>query len=176
MSDRKPTEQADPTDLWALISAERLRLADELAELTDQQWSTQSQCEHWTVRDVAAHLIAPFEVSTPAFLVHLVRSRFDIEATMRRMVTSITARRSNPEIIEILRANHDSRWTPPGSGPEGPLADIVVHGYDIRRPLGLDGEVPAATIETTLAGIDDADTRADYARRIGVGVPDSATS
>jgi hypothetical protein len=47
-------------------------------------------------------------------------------------------------------------------------AETVVHGQDIRRPLGLANPVPTATIDLALNGIDDEVVRADYARRIGV--------
>ena len=35
----------------------------------------------------------------------------------------------------------DSRFTPPGLGPQAPLTDVVVHGQDIRRPLGISRDI-----------------------------------
>jgi hypothetical protein len=32
-------------EVWSLIHAERAVLADQLTELTDEQWSTRSLCE-----------------------------------------------------------------------------------------------------------------------------------
>ena len=50
-----------------------------------------------------------------------------------------------------LRANAAARFTPPGMGPEAPLTDLVVHGLDVRIPLGLpatdlDHDALAATL------------------------------
>lgn len=155
---------------WELISAERLRLADELEGLTDEQWATQSQCDYWTVREVAAHLVTPFETSMPKFMLNMALSRFDFDKAIRRMTAGVNDANSTAEIIAKLRANHDNRWTPPQVGAEIPLSEIVVHGQDIRRVLGLANTVPESTIEHTLAGIEDLDQRADYAQRIGASV------
>ena len=35
-------------------------------------------------------------------------------------------------------------------GPEAPLADIVMHGQDIRRPLGIKREIPEHITRTIL--------------------------
>src|SRR5262249_49987746 len=47
-------------------------------------------------------------------------------------------------LVGTLRAHAETRWTPPGLGPEAPLTDIVMHTQDICRPLGIpqrvDGE------------------------------------
>ena len=41
---------------WQDVERERLSLADLLDSLTSAQWETQSLCERWRVRDVAAHV------------------------------------------------------------------------------------------------------------------------
>src|SRR5262249_54446522 len=41
---------------WPVIVAERLRLADLLAELSDGDWHQPSLCAGWSARDVAAHM------------------------------------------------------------------------------------------------------------------------
>jgi hypothetical protein len=47
------------------------------------------------------------------------------------------ARRSPGELLGVLRSRADSRFHPPGYGSEAPLTDVLVHGEDIRVPLGL---------------------------------------
>lgn len=152
---------------WEMISTERLRLADELEALTPEQWATRSQCEHWTVQEVAAHLVMPFEISTPAFVLAMARSRFDFDRAIRRLTARVYENSSTAEIIEKLRANHDNRWTPPKSGPEAPLGEIVVHGQDIRRVLGMEHTTPQATVDHALSVTKDPDVRTEYRRRVG---------
>ena len=43
-------------EVWAAIDSQRLRTADLLEELSDDEWRHPSLCKGWTVRDVAAHL------------------------------------------------------------------------------------------------------------------------
>ncbi len=161
---------SDDLKTWELISVERLRLADELEGLTSEQWETQSQCDYWTVREVAAHLVTPFETSTAKFIFNMALSRFDFDRAIRRLTAGVNDSSSTAEIVAKLRANHDNRWTPPKVGAEVPLSEIVVHGQDIRRVLGIEHQMPSATIEHTLNGIEDAETRSDYASRIGVQI------
>lgn len=159
----------DTTEIWDHIRTERLRLADEIENLTPEQRAAASQCEHWTVGELAAHLVTPFETSNLTFMGTMIRSLGNFDKVIRRITDRVYRRHSYDEIVALLRVHAENRWLPPvkGAGPEIPLAEIVVHGQDIRRPLGLPNTVPAATIESALAGVDDDAVRADYARRIG---------
>lgn len=123
------------SDVWGMIAAERTALADELAGLTDEQWRTPSLCTGWTISEVAVHLGMGFHVSTPSFLWRMACSGFDFDKVADKYARSSTA--TTAERAADLRANAEHRFHPPGFGPEAPLTDVVVHGQDIRRPLGL---------------------------------------
>jgi len=47
------------------------------------------------------------------------------------------ARLPAAEIADTLRRRAEHRLSPPLFGPTDPLADILVHGGDMRIPLGL---------------------------------------
>jgi len=47
------------------------------------------------------------------------------------------------EIAADLREHAGSRFTPPTLGPGAPLAEVLLHGQDIRVPLGISGDRPA---------------------------------
>ncbi len=55
-------------DVFALTAVERRRAADMFAGLSDDQWGARSLCAEWTARDMAGHLVGPFCVSLPRFL------------------------------------------------------------------------------------------------------------
>ena len=52
------------------------------------------------------------------------------------------AARPSAEIVADLRRLADGRFAPPGLGSVAPLTDILVHGQDIRIPLGLATDRP----------------------------------
>ena len=45
--------------------------------------------------------------------------------------------------MSTLRANAARRFAPPGLGPQAPLTDIAVHGFDIGVPLDRRPPLPA---------------------------------
>ena len=123
------------TDVHTLVVKERLLMADLFDSLDAEQWNAQSLCGTWNVRDVAAHLVMPFEVGIPKFLLLMVKNAFDFNKLNHRFARNDT--RSGSELASVLRDNADHPFTPPGFGDEAPLTDAYVHGQDIRRPLGL---------------------------------------
>jgi len=136
-------------DTFEEIADERRALADQCATLTPEQQATRSLCEAWRVHDVLAHLIMPLEVSTPkiALAVVLAGGKFD---RANERVTRRLAQRPFAGIVQVLHRKADVRFTPPGSGPEAPLVDVLVHGLDIRWPLQLRRDIPEPRLRKAL--------------------------
>ncbi|WP_104523660.1 maleylpyruvate isomerase family mycothiol-dependent enzyme [Blastococcus atacamensis] len=145
-------------DAFAEIAEERRCLADLLSGLTEEQRATPSLCSAWTVHDVLAHLVVPLEVGLARFAVAMLICRGNFDRANVRL-TRQQARRPYGELVEVLRRKADSRFTPPGAGPEAPLTDLLVHGLDIRRPLGLPREIPEARLRTSLTFLTSAGAR-----------------
>ncbi|MGV9711882.1 maleylpyruvate isomerase family mycothiol-dependent enzyme [Gordonia sp. NPDC003424] len=127
----------DDNAIFEAVADERRALAALLATLTPEQWQTPSLCAGWTVRDVAAHVTLPLVIPKWRFGLAMLRARgsFDrANIAMTRHVVSVYG----DSLPAILDERATSRFTPPGFGPPTPLTDIVVHGLDIRRPLGID--------------------------------------
>jgi uncharacterized protein (TIGR03083 family) len=136
------TDQAPPgLDVADLIRAERLALVDLLETLSDSGWETQSLCSAWRVQEVAAHLAWMPLLSFWSGAVGLARAgfrvnRFGADSAMR------WSSRGRPAILAQLRSNAASGVRPFGTPPAAALADAIVHGLDIRRPLGVHRDVP----------------------------------
>ena len=141
-------------DTFAEIADERRGLAALLSGLTGEQQATPSLCSAWTVHDVVAHLVVPLEVSTPKFLLAMLACRGNFDRANVR-VTREQARRPFGELVEVLHRKAGSRFTPPGAGPEAPLTDLLVHGLDIRWPLGIARDVPEERLRTSLTLVAD---------------------
>lgn len=136
-------------DVFTEIADERRGLADLLAGLTREQQVAQSLCHAWSVHEVAAHLILPLEVSMPKFVLTMLACRGSFDRANVRL-TREQARRPFAEIVDVLRRKAGTRFTPPGSGPEAPLTDVLLHGLDIRWPLSLTRCVSAERLRTSL--------------------------
>ncbi|MFF9094263.1 maleylpyruvate isomerase family mycothiol-dependent enzyme [Streptomyces sp. NPDC014802] len=125
------------------IHVERMALAQDLAELSESQWAKASLCERWTVEEVVAHLTAGASTTMWRWLLSMTTARFDSDLHNDRQLAK--HRGATPE--ETLR-----RFREVVAGPAGPsrhtaawLGEVVVHGEDIRRPLGLVRTPPVAT-------------------------------
>ena len=121
--------------VFAAVADERRRIAHLLDGLDDAQLATSSLCAGWDVKTVAAHIVSTVTDGTPAF-VRLALRRGSISRAIDEMARR-GAQLPAAEIAVRLRACADRRISPPLSGPLGPLADVLVHGGDIRIPLGL---------------------------------------
>ena len=134
-----------------MIAAERVAVADMLESLDDTGWATPSLCGEWTVREVAAHLIQGFEITMLGFAKAMIRFRGNFDRANADFAKRIAAAQSNEYIIATLRENRYHPFTPPtGAGLRAPLTDVVVHGQDMRRPLGLARDFESATVGEVL--------------------------
>jgi uncharacterized protein (TIGR03083 family) len=122
--------------IWDDIATERLGIADVLEGLTDAQWQTPSLCGKWTVRELAGHLVVPFHTSMPAFVVAMVKAGGSFHRANDSLARA-QSKRPTADLIADLRANATSHFTPPRQGPLAPLTDSLVHGQDLRIPLGI---------------------------------------
>jgi len=127
---------------WEMIAAERASLVDALAALPEQSWDEPSWCGGWSVRDVVGHIAAAAYETKLGFFGHLAAAGFNFDKFTDKGTHRITAGRSTAEIVEALRARIGTRNSPPGPTPTW-LGEVVIHGQDIFRPLGVGHDVPA---------------------------------
>jgi len=123
------------SDIRTTIAAERGALADDLANLTPAQWDTPSLCSEWTVRDIVAHLAATASLSPATFFVNMAKAGFNFD----RFANGQIAKHRGPDPAATLnefRGLRDSTSAPPGPKASW-LGEVVVHGEDARRPLGI---------------------------------------
>lgn len=135
-------------DTWSLVHAERAAMIDDLTDLDDGQWEVPSLCAGWTVHDVVAHLVDTARTTRLGFLVGLARARFDFDRQNARGVER--HRGASPqETLERLARVASRRSTPPAP-LDSRLVEEVVHGEDIRRPLGLTHSYPQEAVVRSL--------------------------
>lgn len=131
------------------IADERRALADLLDTLTADQLATPSLCGAWTVQQVFGHLTVPLTVGLPQFALAMLRARGDFDRANDQLARR-AASRGPAELAATLRRRADSRFTPPGGTWLAPLTDVIVHGQDIRRPLGIAHEFASERLRAIL--------------------------
>lgn len=110
-------------------------MADDLTGLSPQQWQTRSLASDWTIHDVLAHLVAAAKMTPPKFIPGLAGAGFDFHKYMAKLVALEGAQ--GPEAtLATFRAVQLRQSSPPAPGTTW-LGEALVHGEDIRRPLGI---------------------------------------
>ncbi|MFV6026131.1 maleylpyruvate isomerase family mycothiol-dependent enzyme [Streptomyces sp. NPDC056264] len=131
-----------------MVHAERAALIGDLTRLDDAQWLRPSLCDGWSVHDVLAHLVDNARATRLGFLTDLVRARFDFDRQNTRGVER--ARGITPqETLERFR-RVASRTSAPPAPLDSRLVEEIVHGEDIRRPLGLARAYPPRAVDRAL--------------------------
>lgn len=132
-------------DLWAAVHAERAALVDQLSTLDDEQWAAPSLCGRWSVREVVAHLTAAASVGRVRWLASVLGARLDFDLhNQRRLAEHLGT--SPQDTLAGLRRVVTSTTAASGHTPAW-LGEVVVHGQDIRRPLGLPVTTPPERAE-----------------------------
>ena len=135
-----------------LIATQRRQLADTLAALPEESWDAPTLCDRWRVREVVAHVAMEFRYSAPRFLWHLALARLDFHRLNDRRAAADAAALSSAELVAVIRDNVDHAWKPPVGGYGGALTHETVHALDVMVPLGVEWDVPEATLRAVFDG------------------------
>lgn len=136
------------TEVWSLVHGERAALIEDLARLEDAQWDLPSLCVGWTVHDVVAHLVDVARTTRLGFALDMARARLDFDRQNARGVRR--ARAATPhETLERLR-DAAPRTSSPPAPIDTRIVEEVVHGEDIRRPLGVTRTYPQVAVVRSL--------------------------
>jgi uncharacterized protein (TIGR03083 family) len=131
-------------EIWKYIHAERAQLAETLTGLSAEQWASPSWCTGWAVRDTVGHVVAAAEQTPANFYKELLAAGFRFNVFTERGAKRLGV--LNPdELIRRLRERTSTTNHPPAP-VMAMLGEIVVHGEDIRRPLGLVHQAPGAAL------------------------------
>ena len=131
-------------EIWKNIHAERIQMAQTWAGLTPEQWASTSWCEGWTVQVVAGHVLAAAEQTPANFFKEMIQAGFKFnvfaERAAKKLATIGPSELVRRLVLRTTTTNH------PPAPVMAMLGEIIVHGEDIRRPLGLTHETPASAL------------------------------
>lgn len=131
------------------MAALLIALADLLEQAGPEAWEQASECEGWRVRDAVGHLVwrvgtTSRELLSSAFTAW-IHSGFRVNRAID--AASKAAARAEPaDLLTRLRAIAADKAAGRGRTGISELTEVVVHGFDITHPLGLDlGVTPTAS-------------------------------
>lgn len=143
------TPRLTDAELRGMMRDARAALAEDLAGLSEEQWRRQSLCGEWDVEHVVAHLAAGASTGQWAWIRSIVAAGFRPSVhNARRLREHLGA--TPAQTLERFRATIDSTTTP-SKHSVAYLGEVVVHGQDVRHPLGLPGAPPLEAL-TPVAG------------------------
>ncbi|MBP3044806.1 maleylpyruvate isomerase family mycothiol-dependent enzyme [Arthrobacter jiangjiafuii] len=134
--------------VWPAVHSERRALIRDLETLAPELWAQPSLCPGWDIHDVVAHLVDSAKTTRLSFLRGLIAAKFDFDKQNANGIAR--ARGATPEAtLAEFRRIRDETKTPPAA-PATRLVEAIVHGEDIRRPLGILHSYPGASVDAAL--------------------------
>jgi uncharacterized protein (TIGR03083 family) len=134
---------------WAKVAGYRSSLADDLQTLTPAQWDSPSWCSGWRVRDVLGHLVHLAEASQWSMIRDVLRNGIRPDRAV-----DLIARQHGDEpteaLVQRLHQGQHGTFVVIGFPPAVALGDVMVHGNDALRALGLEFAVIPADVEPIL--------------------------
>lgn len=131
-------------DIWETVHRERQSLAADLEALTAEQWKTPSLCDGWTVHDLLAHLVDDAKTTKLTFISSLILAGFNFDRVNQKGVNR--ERKESPhDTLQAFR-QVSNRTTSAPAPLASRLVECIVHGEDIRRPLGISHAYPMEAV------------------------------
>jgi uncharacterized protein (TIGR03083 family) len=133
--EREQSTKPEREFVFSAVADERRQIANLVDVLSDAELATASLCASWDIKTVAAHVLSTLDDGLSAFLRLAAR-----RGSLARAIDELARRRAQLPAAEIaarLRRYADRPVNPQLFGPLDPLADVLVHGGDMRIPLGM---------------------------------------
>ena len=131
-------------EIWKHIHEERLQMAQTWSNFSSERWSVSSWCAGWSVQTVAGHLVASAEQTPLNFYKEFAQAGFNFDKFALRGA-KVCAAAGPSELVRRMLVRTTTTNHPPAP-VMAMLGEVVVHGEDFRRPLGLSHEVPDAAL------------------------------
>ncbi len=127
--------------VWETAGVARTEFAEMIETLDEGQLAADTWCAGWTPKHVLAHLVGFVDVPLPKFFFNIARNKFDFDAASVAAAEKAVQERTVDDMVKSLKAKATQSSKLP-SFPEGlTVADVAVHTQDVRRGLGLEGQL-----------------------------------
>lgn len=131
-------------DIWKIVHQERGALIEDLSRVPAPQWSTESLCPGWDVHDVLAHLVDDAKSTKLSLIGSMIRARFNFDRVNEIGIAANKHPDPTQTLAEFTLVKDRTSSAPAPLTTR--LVEIIVHGEDIRRPLGLNHSYPIEAV------------------------------
>lgn len=128
---------------WETAATVRRNYADMVDAAGEDRWNDATMCGDWTVAQVTGHLASFVDVGFPKFFMNIAKHKFDYDAAADTLAQQ-HGQQPRAELLASLRDKGGKKSAIPVFPEEMTVLDVVVHTQDVRRALGLDGELDPA--------------------------------
>lgn len=147
------TAKPSKADYRRMSNAEIADMQAMLHSLDDGQWNAPSLCEGWKVRHVIGHLTLGASTNPLKLPILAAPYGFNIAKASARESFRYGEEHTPAELLNVFD-RLVCLSSPVGLGKVAPprefFVDKVIHNQDIRRPLGLQREIPAEHLVAAL--------------------------
>ena len=123
--------------------------ADLLDSLSDEQLAGNTLCDNWTPMDVAGHVVSFVELGLGGLMFSMAKAGFNVDKAWAANATKYKEM-GRDAISAALREKADKSAPIPSFSAGISFLDVAVHTQDIRRGLGLEGELDEEVLRASL--------------------------
>ena len=134
-----------PVEIW-LLSADSFEA--KLAAVSEDQWDAPTKCGDWTVRDLVEHALF-----WQCNLASVVGAQVTPEDGWETIKAAITRALEDPTALDGTLESGPMTGMPKHQAMGLATADVLVHGWDLARAIGVDDTLPEAAVQAVHMGL-----------------------
>jgi uncharacterized protein (TIGR03086 family) len=134
-----------PAEIWQL-SADSFEA--KLAQVSDDQWDAPTGCGDWTVRELVDHALF-----WQCNLAGVVGAQASPEDGWDSIKAAISGALEDPTALDGTLESGPMTGMPKHQAMGLATADVLVHGWDLARAIGVDDTLPEAAVEAVQMGL-----------------------
>lgn len=141
------------TDFNRLRWDELASISEFVGTLSDEQWNQATLCDGWRVRDVISHMTLGYTTPMLSMIGQLAKYRFNVPKASAELSVEYGSEHTPAQLkatFESIHRDHIRKGITKVIPTKEGLLDHVVHHQDMRRPLGMQRQIPEERLVAAL--------------------------
>ena len=141
------------TDYNRLRWDELASISEFVGTLSDDQWNQATLCEGWRVRDIISHMTLGYTTPMFSMVGELAKYRFNVPKASAELSVEYGNAHTPAQLkatFESIHRDHVRKGIAKVIPTKEGFLDHVVHHQDMRRPLGMQRQIPEERLVAAL--------------------------